>query len=246
MVTDGSLTLKFLHRKRGREAIEDIGIIPRYTGTLVHDCWASYLSYDQCSHQLCGSHLLRELTFVVESNGYRWARLMKKLLREACHGVNKSAAKVLTEAGRRAVRKRYRTILTQGGKELPEIPPRPKGKRGRVAKSDAHNLHERLAKHEESVLRFTGDPDVSFTNNAGEQKIRMAKVKIKVSGCFRTRRHAEAWCRISSYLSSTAALGYNPSRRHPDRARRQRRRHDQAARPQTRLTGGVSSYKYCF
>ena len=38
----------------------------------------------------------------------------------------------------------------------------------------------------------------------------MAKVKIKVSGCFRTRFYAEAWCRISSYLSSMAALGYNP------------------------------------
>ena len=90
------------------------------------------------------------------------------------------------------------------------IPSRPKGKRGRTAKSDAHNLHERLVKHEESVLRFMSDPHVSFTNNAGERKIRMAKVKMKVSGCFRTRHHAEAWCRISSYLSSMAALGYNP------------------------------------
>ena len=210
VVTDGALTVKFLHRKRGREAIDGIGIIPRYRGVLIHDCWASYLGYGQCSHQLCGSHLLRELTFVVESNGFRWARLMKALLREACHRVNKSGSKTLAEADRRAVRKRYRTILTQGGRELPEVPPRPKGKRGRIAKSDAHNLHERLVKHEESVLRFIGDPDVSFTNNAGERKIRMAKVKIKVSGCFRTRRHADAWCRISSYLSSMAALGYNP------------------------------------
>ena len=39
VVTDGSLTLKALHRQRGRAAIEDIGIIPRDTGTLVHDCW---------------------------------------------------------------------------------------------------------------------------------------------------------------------------------------------------------------
>ncbi len=38
VVTDGSLTLKFVHRKRGREAIDEIGIIPRYAGTLVHDC----------------------------------------------------------------------------------------------------------------------------------------------------------------------------------------------------------------
>ena len=38
----------------------------------------------------------------------------------------------------------------------------------------------------------------------------MAKVKTKVSGCFRTQSYAEAWCRSSSYLSSMAALGYNP------------------------------------
>ena len=210
VLTNGSLTLKFLHRKRGKEAIEAFGLIPVYTGVLIHDCWASYLAYTQCKHQLCGSHLLRELTFIVDSNNYRWARLMKKLLREACHKVNKSETGVLSEAECRKIRKRYRTILTQGHKEMPEVPPKPEGKRGRIAKSDAHNLHERLLKHEESVLRFMREPDVSFTNNAGEQKIRMSKVKMKVSGCFRTERYAHAWCRISSYLNSMAELGYNP------------------------------------
>ena len=127
---------------------------------------------------------------------------MHNLLREICHAVNQSETGVLREAECRRYRKRYRTILTQGGKELPEIPRRRKGKRGRIAKSDAHNLHEALSILEESVLRFMSDPDVSFTNNTAEQKIRMAKVKIKVSGCFRTEHNARAWCRISSYLDS--------------------------------------------
>ena len=47
---------------------------------------------------------------------------------------------------------------------MPEISQRREGKRGRTAKLDAHNLHERLLKHEDSVLRFMSDPDVSFTN----------------------------------------------------------------------------------
>ena len=38
----------------------------------------------------------------------------------------------------------------------------------------------------------------------------MAKVRQKVSGCFRTLTHAEAYCRISSYLQSMAHQGYNP------------------------------------
>ena len=112
----------------------------------------------------------RDLAFVIDSNGYRWARLMHNLLREICHVVNQSETGVLSEAECRRYRKRYRTILTQGGKELPEIPRRRKGKRGRVAKSFGHNLHDRLLKNEDSVLRFMSDPDVSFTNNTGEQK----------------------------------------------------------------------------
>ena len=93
---------------------------------------------------------------------------------------------------------------------MPEIPQRREGQRGRTAKSDAHNLHEALLILEESVLRFMSDPDVSFTNHTSEQKIRMSKVKIKVSGCFRTEFYAHVWCRISSYLDSMKALGYNP------------------------------------
>ena len=67
-----------------------------------------------------------------------------------------------------------RTILTQGGKEMPGIPQRPKGRRGRIAESVAHNLYENLLKHEDSVLRFMSDPDVSFASNASEQEIRVS------------------------------------------------------------------------
>ena len=205
-----TLTVKRLHPKRGCEAIEDIGIIPRYGGVAVHDCWASYLSYTHCDHALCGSHLLRELTFIVEAHDYAWAKRMKRLLLDACHEVAKRDEKRLSESEYKAVQKRYRTILTQGERELPPIPPRQKGQRGKVAKSDAHNLWERMKKYEKAVLRFAKHPDVAFTNNRAERDLRMSKVKQKVSGCFRTRKYAEAYCRISSYLQSMANQGYNP------------------------------------
>ena len=206
----GALTVKRLHPKRGCEAIEAIGILPRYTGVAVHDCWASYLSYAHCDHALCGAHLLRELTFIVDAHDYAWAKRMKHLLLDACHAVAKRKAKRLSEDEYKAVQKRYRTILTQGERELPPIPPRQKGQRGKVAKSDAHNLWERMKKHETAVLRFAKHPDVAFTNNRAERDLRMSKVKQKVSGCFRTRKYADAYCRISSYLQSMANQGYNP------------------------------------
>ena len=177
VLTNGSLTLKFLHRKRGKKAIQAIGLIPRYGGTLVHDCWASLLSYRPCRHQPRRSQLLRELTVIIESNNYRWARLLKALLQQACHKLDRSQTMVVSKAAFKAVRKRYRTILTQGAKELPEIPPRSKGQRGRAAESDAHTLHERFVKHEESVLRFLRDAHLSITKDVGERAMRMPRSK---------------------------------------------------------------------
>ncbi len=208
--SSGDLTLKFLHRKRGLEAIEDINIIPRYGGVIIHDCWASYLSYNHCDHGLCGSHLLRELTFIVESNGYPWARNMKRLLQETCEKVAQSKDKKLDNQDYANLQKRYRNIMTRGEKQLPPIPPKSSGKRGKLAKSDAHNLWERLRDYETAVLLFAKDAHVSFTNNRAEQDLRMAKVKQKVSGCFRTQVYAHAYCRISSYLQTMANKGYNP------------------------------------
>jgi transposase len=208
--SSGDLTLKFLHRKRGTEAIEAINIIPRYGGAIIHDCWSSYLSYHHCGHGLCGSHLLRELTFMVEAHDYAWARNMKRLLQQTCAEVSKSREKRLPDKALNNLQKRYRNILTRGEKELPPIPPKPSGKRGKLAKSDAHNLHERLRAYESAVLLFAKDPHVSFTNNRAERDLRMAKVKQKVSGCFRVQTYAHAYCRISSYLQTMANKGHNP------------------------------------
>jgi len=206
----GDITLKFLHKKRGKEAMEAIDIIPRYGGVIIHDCWASYLSYGHCSHGLCGSHILRELAFIIESNNYNWAKNMKALLQEACAQVTRRKWKRLTKKQYARLQRRYRNILTRGAAELPPIAKKTTGRRGRIAKSDAHNLLERLVKHEEAVLLFACNSHVAFTNNRAERDLRMAKVKQKISGCFRVEKYAHAYCRISSYLQTMANKEINP------------------------------------
>lgn len=206
----GDITLKFLHPKRGQEAMQAIGVIPRYGGVIIHDCWASYLAYEHCGHGLCGAHLLRELTFIVEAEGYAWAANMKRLLQQTCARVSTRKRKKLNRREYANLQRCYRNILTRGEKQLPAIPPKQNGKRGRIAKSDAHNLWERLKEHETAVLLFAKESHVAFTNNRAERDLRMSKVKQKVSGCFRNRKYAEAYCRISSYLQTMANRGYNP------------------------------------
>ena len=135
---------------------------------------------------------------------------MKRLLQETCKKVAQSKDKKLDDKTYANLQKRYRNIITRGEKQLPPIPPKPSGKRGKLAKSDAHNLWERLRDHEAAVLLFAKDSNVSFTNNRAEQDLRMSKVKQKVSGCFRTLIYAQAYCRISSYLQTMSNKGYNP------------------------------------
>ena len=59
-------------------------------------------------------------------------------------------------------------------------------------------------------MLFAKESSVPFTNNRAERDLRMSKVKQKVSGCFRTERFAQAYCRISSYLQTMRNRGYNP------------------------------------
>ena len=208
----GEITLKFLHGKRGREAIDDIGLIPKYRNVIIHDCHAPYLSYDHCSHGLCGAHLLRDITFIIDAVNPRWARRMKKLLRDYARRVAKSDECILTDREFRVLRQQYRTILTQARTqhELPPVPPRTKGQRGPVAKPASVTLWQRLKTREADILRFAHDPAVAFTNNRAERDLRMAKVTQKVSGCFRNAAFAKVYCRVSSYLQSMAYSGYSP------------------------------------
>ena len=136
----GDITSKFLHPKRRQEAMQAIGVIPRYGGVMIHDCWASYLTYEHCGHGLCGAHRLRELTFIVDAEGCAWAANMKRLLQQSCARVSRRKSKKLNRREYANLQKRYRNILTRGEKELPPVPPKQNGQRGRIAKSDAHNL----------------------------------------------------------------------------------------------------------
>ena len=54
------------HPKRGKPGIDAAGVLPDFTGTLVHDAFAPYARYPAARHALCNAHLLRELIAVVD------------------------------------------------------------------------------------------------------------------------------------------------------------------------------------
>jgi transposase len=204
-------TYFFPHEKRGAVATEAIGILPKFTGILCHDHWKPYYTYE-CVHSLCNAHHLRELTRAWEQDNQKWAKRMNALLKEmnqAVDGAGGQLGRVVSEK----YRHKYRAILKKAEAEcpLPDGTQR-KGKRGRIKRTKARNLLERLRDFENDVLRFLDNKKVPFTNNLGENDIRMTKVQQKISGCFRSMDGAKIFCRVRSYLSTCRKHGVNTSK----------------------------------
>ncbi|WP_409524409.1 IS66 family transposase [Nitrincola sp. MINF-07-Sa-05] len=206
-----SLTWLAPHSKRGSEAMDQIGILPRFTGTLCHDHWKPYYRYTDCQHALCNAHHLRELERVWEQDKQAWAQRMQTLLCTMNDAVINAGGSVPADQAE-GWRKAYRDCLKKADIECP--PPdevQRDGKRGRLKRSTARNLLERLRNFEADVLRFLEDPHVPFTNNQGERDIRMLKVQQKISGCFRSLEGAHIFCRVRSYLSTARKQGVSGS-----------------------------------
>ena len=203
-------TLFFPHTHRGGEAMKAMGILDHFHGVLCHDHWKPYFKFN-CVHALCNAHHLRELERASEQDGQKWAKTLQSLLLEM-NETTTQAGGSLSEMAADAFLHRYRDVLSQGEKECP--PPdttRRPGQRGRAAKSKSRNLLERLRDFETETLRFLTDPRVPFTNNQGENDIRMTKVQQKISGCFRSLEGAQIFCRVRSYLSTCRKHDVTPT-----------------------------------
>lgn len=205
------LTHYTIHAKRGREALEAIGILPDFQGVSVHDGWGSYQVYATCRHALCNVHHLRELTFLEEQYQQGWATELKALLREmkaATDYARVGGHGRLPSADRATFVARYHALLASG---LAANPPpghvRRAGRRGRLAQSPACNLLERLLLRWDQVLAFLDDLTIPFDNNQAERDLRGLKVQQKVSGCFRSDWGAQAYATIRGYLTTLHKQG---------------------------------------
>ena len=200
------LTYYFVHPKRGQAAMDEMAILPAFSGQAVHDGWKSYAGYE-CEHFLCNAHHLRELQFILDHYGQWWAYHLSLLLVTILHQVNAAKAQgqtALPTEQLTALETRYHEILEQGlaVNPLPTASPEGPKKRGRPKRSPPLNLLMRLQSQPASVLGFRYDFAVPFDNNQAERDLRMMKLKQKISGCFRSEAGARMFCRIRGYLST--------------------------------------------
>jgi len=192
--------------QRGRAAMDDLAILPAFTGTLVTDALASYTIYGD-AQALCGAHVLRELIAVTEDvrRDSAWAKAMIDVLIEAKDAVADAAASgqsALAPEALTGFQDRYRQAALCG------IAANPYSGTGR--KPRARALAERLRDRTAEYQRYMTDFAVPFDNNAAERDLRMVKAQQKISGSWRTLTGARRFARIRSYISTVRKHGINP------------------------------------
>lgn len=194
-----------IHPKRGKEAMDEIGILPDATGRIIHDFWESYARYDHLTHAYCNAHIVRELRSVHQDYHQAWAQKLIDLL---YHIKEKIETKSISKNFVTRSVHRYDALL-QSGSRLNRPNRASPHKRGRVKQSKPRNLLKRLRDHRDEVLAFLFDPTVPFTNNLAERDLRMVKVKHKISGTFRSHLGALCYCRIRGYISTMKKQNIN-------------------------------------
>jgi transposase len=205
-------------------AVRRLGFLEKFKGTLVHDCFSMYFNYGT-KHAVCNAHLMRELTFIEEQYGHRWANKVKIFL------LDLNELKIYYKLNNifhidkndlDALAKNFLELLSEGRNEcLPLIKlVLNKGKR-RGKQHPALNLVNRMLKLKTEILKFAHDFDIPFTNNLAERDLRMVKVHLKVSGGFRSEKGAEIFALFRGYIGTAKKHGqsvfmalknlYNPS-----------------------------------
>ena len=193
---NGFITYIAFSKNRGFASIEANFIKGFQKAVLVHDCWSSHFKTGCKTHQLCSSHLLRELNFFEERYQSKWATDFKTLIHKALE-----AKKNLTHQDYdKPIKIRNEIILNL---KLLLQTPIPKQQKDLCA------FHKRMTKYEDYIFAFLFYPYVPPDNNGSERAIRNVKVKQKISGQFKTERGAHIYAVIRSVTDTCIKNGQN-------------------------------------
>ncbi|GAB3349658.1 IS66 family transposase [Arachidicoccus ginsenosidivorans] len=187
------LTFIGAHRSRGQIAQQTFFPLGFPYSVLVHDCLSMQLSTPACLHQICNVHLLRELKAFLEAHPkIEWSKQLIRLIKDAID-LNKKDPKP-TEVAK--IEDRLTKLLKQNmGKAPGKIPA----------------MWKRLNKHKDKIFLFLKYPELKIPpeNNSSERAIRNVKVKVKVSGQFKSDDGAKDYATIRSIIDTANKQGIN-------------------------------------
>ena len=190
------LTFLAVSLSRGYETIHKLFENGFPISVYVTDCLSAQLKVVAKLHQICIAHLLRELTNFIDACQCHWSAKMKQLLKEAIELRSQLHPNDYTSPNKKVMH------IQQQLDELLCVDLEGKHKKVKA-------FINRLNKNHNAVLTFLYHPKVPPDNNSSEQSIRNAKVKMKVSGQFKSFEGAQRYAVLRSVVDTTIKNSQN-------------------------------------
>ena len=186
-------TLIVVNESRGTKVINETFEDGFTDACVVHDNYSSYSTLTAHREQLCLAHKLRDLNYAIECDDTLLMKDMKHLLKEAMldHKEN------LTQEQRVILKQEYETSFDYL-LNCPVIP-----------KSETYKQIKSLTKSRDKIFTFLLHPNIPPDNNSSERAIRNVKVKLKVSGQFKTVQGAKDYAVLRSIIDTSRKRGMN-------------------------------------
>ena len=206
-----AFTLFSVHAKRGKVAMDAVGVLPSFRGVAIHDGWSPYWRYQdvtmRCAARTCCVSWKGSATSPGRAGRPAWPSCwlmpswrLTRHARRRCSGSTSTWGLGCTPA-------------TSGCWPMGRRQPAPAGPCRRRAGALARRQAAGPARcHRDEVLLFLDDLRVPFNNNQAERDLRMVKLQQKISGCWRTLAGAAAFLALRSYVSTARKQGLNPCR----------------------------------
>ena len=186
-------TLIVVNKSRGTTVIDENFEDGFVNACVVHDNYSSYNSLIAQSEQLCLAHKLRDLSYAIECDNTKLMKDMKQLLKEA----------MLDHKEEMTIEQRV-VLKEQYEESFDYLLNRPT-----IEKSETHKQIKSLTKARDKIFTFLLHPGIPPDNNGSERAIRNIKVKLKVSGQFKTFQGAQDYAALRSIIDTSRKRGLN-------------------------------------
>jgi transposase len=200
------LTQSAWHASRSREAMDEIGMGPRFPGRGMHDRLAS-AETSACAHRIGGAHLVRECAAVARQEHPQGATAMH----DACQQWRPLHLTSIPTIERDDwTRARSCELLAAGSAaHLPAPASSTRSRKGRPRQRQATNRLDALLGCADHMLALLDDLRIPLTNSRASRDLRWATVRHTMSGTSRRAAGATALCRIRSSLATMHKPGHS-------------------------------------
>ena len=163
---------------RSKEVIKEYFPEGLPNAILCSDRLAAQLSTITKGSQLCLAHLLRDLNYLIEAEKSTWASNFKNVLKDAIEIKQNLSANERNDAKILLIEQRTDELLNLALLEGLEI--------DQEKYKQSITFFKAMVKLRHALFPFLYDPRVPFDNNGSERAIRNVKLKMKISGQFKS------------------------------------------------------------